>query len=176
MRRSGFTIVELLVVVVVVAILATITVVSYTRIQSRAKNAAMLSSARQINQAVSIYKEFNGGAYPSTVNNLCMTIDNKCTDASGTTIVASNTTLVDEIKKIGSLPDSVPYASGIRYAYNAAATVDGVSMPAMMVYNLSGSNQACSGNTVTGAGPAYTRSTTAYSSSNGTVTLCIVPL
>ena len=39
--RSGFTIVELLIVIVVIAILAAITIVAYTGIQSRAYDTAV---------------------------------------------------------------------------------------------------------------------------------------
>ena len=41
LSRKGFTIVELLIVIVVIAILATITIVSYSGIQQRARNAAI---------------------------------------------------------------------------------------------------------------------------------------
>ena len=118
----------------------------------------------------------NYGAYPSVTNNLCLTVDNKCQDGNGVAIAASNAALVSEVGKVSTLPSSVPYASGVRYVYSASATVDGAPAPAMMVYYLVGGNQTCSGATVTGTGPAYTSSTTGYSSSNGSVTLCNVPL
>jgi len=40
-KQSGFTIVELLIVVVVIAILAAITIVAYNGIQNRAKSSAV---------------------------------------------------------------------------------------------------------------------------------------
>lgn len=45
--RSGFTIVELLIVIVVIAILAAITVVAYTGIQGRAYDSTVQSDMRQ---------------------------------------------------------------------------------------------------------------------------------
>ena len=42
--KSGFTIVELLIVVVVIAILATITIVAYNGIQNQAKDSALRTS------------------------------------------------------------------------------------------------------------------------------------
>lgn len=46
-RSSGFTIVELLIVIVVIGILAAITVVAYNGIQQRAKTAALTSAVDQ---------------------------------------------------------------------------------------------------------------------------------
>ena len=62
---KGFTIVELLIVVVVIAILAAITIVAYNGIQNRAKNSATQSSVRQVQNLVEAYAAENG-SYPST--------------------------------------------------------------------------------------------------------------
>lgn len=51
-RRRGFTIVELLIVIVVVAILATITVVSYNGVQQRAQVSALANGFKQIGGAL----------------------------------------------------------------------------------------------------------------------------
>lgn len=50
--KQGFTIVELLIVVVVIAILAAITIVSYNGIQSRAREAQVQSDTRSLVQAI----------------------------------------------------------------------------------------------------------------------------
>lgn len=62
----GFTIVELLIVIVVIAILAAISVVAYTGIQQRARQAAILSEVNQWKKAFKVYKAANG-QYPSPV-------------------------------------------------------------------------------------------------------------
>ena len=49
---KGFTIVELLIVIVIIGILAAITIVAYTGIQNRAKQAKMNSDITEIIQAV----------------------------------------------------------------------------------------------------------------------------
>lgn len=46
--QSGFTIVELLIVIVVIAILASLTVASYSGLQSRAANASRIAGARNM--------------------------------------------------------------------------------------------------------------------------------
>lgn len=62
---SGFTIVELLIVIVVIAILATIAMVAYSGIQDRAKNSQVQSDIRQVSNAITLYYADNG-SYPST--------------------------------------------------------------------------------------------------------------
>ncbi|NCU37713.1 prepilin-type N-terminal cleavage/methylation domain-containing protein [Candidatus Saccharibacteria bacterium] len=61
---QGFTIVELLIVTVVIAILASITVVAYNGIQGRAIDSRRLSDVRMITKALQVYKISNG-VYPS---------------------------------------------------------------------------------------------------------------
>ena len=53
-KSTGFTIIELLVVIVVIAILASITLVSYSGIQQRAKVASVKSELRNMGQSMQI--------------------------------------------------------------------------------------------------------------------------
>lgn len=57
---SGFTIVELLIVIVVIAILATISIVAYTGIQTRANASAVLSDLKAAEKAFNAYKQIKG--------------------------------------------------------------------------------------------------------------------
>ena len=53
--KHGFTLVELLIVIVVIAILASISIVAYNGIQNRAKNVATQSDLRQIEGFLELY-------------------------------------------------------------------------------------------------------------------------
>ncbi len=64
-KKSGFTIVELLIVIVVIAILAAITVVAYNGIQNRAKDTALQSAAAQTGKRVLTYGPQNADLYPT---------------------------------------------------------------------------------------------------------------
>lgn len=62
-RKSGFTIVELLIVIVVIAILAAITIVGYNGMQQRTVNTARIATARNVLTLVQAYAAENG-RYP----------------------------------------------------------------------------------------------------------------
>lgn len=61
----GFTIVELLIVIVVIAILAAVSIVAYTGIQGRARDAQRMQDMATITKALELYKVSNG-EYPPT--------------------------------------------------------------------------------------------------------------
>ena len=67
-NRSGFTIVELLIVIVVIGILAAITIVAFNGIQNRGNTAAAQSSASALTKKAEAYNA-DKGQYPvSTAN------------------------------------------------------------------------------------------------------------
>lgn len=65
--NKGFTIVELLIVIVVIAILAAITIVAYNGLQNRAKASEASTGLAQAKKKLELYKVDNG-AYPTTGN------------------------------------------------------------------------------------------------------------
>lgn len=67
--KSGFTIVELLIVIVVIAILAAIFIVAYTGIQNRAYNTKVIAGTTQYQKAFLSYKAVHD-SYP--VNRGCL--------------------------------------------------------------------------------------------------------
>jgi len=65
--RQGFTIVELLIVVVVIAILASITIVSYNGITKNARNATLQNSLSQAVQKLELFRMGGDGIYPASL-------------------------------------------------------------------------------------------------------------
>lgn len=59
-KQTGFTIVELLIVIVVVAILATISIVAYNGIQARARDTMRTDGIAKIERALELYRVDNG--------------------------------------------------------------------------------------------------------------------
>lgn len=63
-KRKGFTIVELIVVIVVIAILAAITLVGYSMIQKRANDARRITDITTLQKAIETYA-YENGAFPT---------------------------------------------------------------------------------------------------------------
>jgi prepilin-type N-terminal cleavage/methylation domain-containing protein len=59
----GFTIVELLIVIVVIAILAAISIVAYNGIQGRARDVSRITKVNQMRDAIELYM-LDNGTYP----------------------------------------------------------------------------------------------------------------
>lgn len=102
-NKSGFTIVELLIVIVVIAILAAISIVAYNGIQQRARDAERASEVASTQKAIEFYRVDNS-SYPLPVG---------LTENSGYTLSALQPLLVP--KYLPSLPEDP--SNGITYQY-----------------------------------------------------------
>lgn len=105
--RNGFTIVELLIVVVVIAILATITIIAYTGIQTRARDSSRDAAAKNIRNALEMYKTDNNEMYP----NGCGVINNGCNSSGLASLLVP--------KYISSLPSDPLSGTTIDYVVGA---------------------------------------------------------
>ena len=111
-KESGFTIVELLVVIVVIAILASISVVSYNGIQQRARDSARDSAVRSLKLALEVYKS-DINTYPAPV-----------AAGTGVNVTALTSALVPTY--ISKIPNDPLLSKSIDYVTNSSA--DGYGM------------------------------------------------
>lgn len=122
MKRRGFTIVELLIIIVVIAILAAITVVAYNGVQQRGRDSERTADVQAIVKALELYYVDNGnypaGSGSTTINNSWSTT----ADASWSNLI---TALRPYNVQIGSDPISTPNTNvqntGYNYAYFAGS-------------------------------------------------------
>ncbi|MBM3210179.1 prepilin-type N-terminal cleavage/methylation domain-containing protein [Candidatus Saccharibacteria bacterium] len=126
----GFTIVELLIVIVVIAILASITIVAYNGIQTRATNTARYNEIKAWQKSFELYKATYGN-YPAVADGgYCLGYNfpsgtggaQRCRDFNTSTggnsyLESDNTALMNEIRKISDIP------SGPRTAPRGGGTV-----------------------------------------------------
>lgn len=101
--QTGFTIVELLIVIVVIGILAAITIVAYNGIQIRAKNAQTQSAMNSLARKIEIYNA-REGSYPSTGGLTVSRTDDNC---------PSGSSQVDWVPGVDDLPQSSQPYSGV---------------------------------------------------------------
>lgn len=62
--KQGFTLIELLVVIAIVALLSSVVLASLNTAREHARDARRLADARQIQHALELYANDNGGVYP----------------------------------------------------------------------------------------------------------------
>jgi len=198
---NGFTIVELLIVVVVIAILAAISVVAYTGIQERSSNTARIASIRQYITLLSLYATQNG-TYPSFTEGACLGAgytNSECSNstlsgswpATATEQIAFNT----QLSSVGNLPDykklnDTATGSGNEagaFMYQRIGTNETPSRLYRIVYYLQGSNKDCGiervlravdGTSPIGTGAATVGLSTGPKNSNSNTgkTWCIISL
>lgn len=104
---SGFTIVELLIVIVVIAMLAAISIVAYNGIQDRAARSTTTSAIASYTKAINLYLQ-DKGLYPDHTNaclggslndnNRCYKITNASTTCVGSGSAYGKSAFDDEIK------------------------------------------------------------------------------
>jgi len=149
----GFTIIELLVVIVVIAILAAVTVVAYNGVQARAKNAAIVSSINGSLKLLNMYHTENGSwpqepapgkqgleyclgrGYSTTTDNGTSGYDSIsiisprqwCTDYGGSGRAESNWT-ANTLAQYGTLPQATALSGSGLYA-----PIYGVSYPGFVL-------------------------------------------
>lgn len=147
----GFTIVELLIVIIVMAILAAITIVAYTGIQQSTRNTAKAGTVEQITKLIRLYQAENDEYPRNGGGTWCATVDNACTGYSGTVSATDNTNLMNDLKRYGTPPatsgDKVESGSryGVQYLYDASRTLSSQSNPVLLLFWLEGTNQMCAG-------------------------------
>jgi prepilin-type N-terminal cleavage/methylation domain-containing protein len=87
-NSKGFTIVELLIVIVVIGILAALVIVQFTNVQARARDAERKSDIRALQSKVAEYYALNGN-YPTALSGITNLPADACKAPGGSGTCAS---------------------------------------------------------------------------------------
>lgn len=158
--QSGFTIVELLVVIVVIGILASITIVAYSGVTARANKSAMQASAANLAKKIEAYNA-EKGEYPqyNTIGTITAQLANYTSSSlsgSGITInytgvTSANGTNTLVVKLCGA---SAPTAGGTAaggyqvFGWDYTATTPALSTSAIVS---GGNTTACAATSTSGS-------------------------
>ncbi len=156
-KQKGFTIVELLIVVVVIAILAAITIVAFNGVSNRAKESAAKTSALQADKKVKQFATLNAEALPDTLEAAGLSSTNGMNYQY--TVTGTNGFCVTASK------DNVAAYVANNYTYNGGT----------LLTQTTPANGACPGHSVNGGtiiknlatNPSYETGTTGWSGSAG---------
>jgi len=132
-KNRGFTIVELLVVIVVIGILASITIVSYTGVTAKANTVSAQAAANSAIKKLEAYNaDVSGGGYPATFSLLTGATADKVYAITGVTFATAAITAAPTVTstvayhKCGTAGVAVAYwnygTSAVNYYQSGAVT------------------------------------------------------
>jgi type II secretion system protein G len=123
-KQPGFTIVELLIVIVVIGILAAITIVAYNGIQQRARDSQRRSDIASIQKALELYHADNNG-YP--ICGSASPYQPLTAGTAGTVTACLTTALVP--KYMAKLPTDPQNSGSFQYLYAVGYKKDTTQSP-----------------------------------------------
>ncbi len=116
--RTGFTIVEIIIIILVLGILAGIVYVSYNGVRQKAQNMQRISDMKMVEEQLESYAAHHGGVYPATTANVAANW--KTVDVRMDAHCFNGSPQEDWIPELTALPQSLPNTG-------SSAGVDGKS-------------------------------------------------
>jgi prepilin-type N-terminal cleavage/methylation domain-containing protein len=152
-KQTGFTIVELLIVIVVIGILAAITIVAYNGIQNRAKSTRVVSGMNTYVKALAAYTA-DKSAYPVPAGSIaCFGNANTCNPGANATYTAQLATELSSYTNSASTTLLSGDGALINSTANYAMPDGGAAFTGMYVYFLQYGTSTCP--TLAGLRPMY---------------------
>ncbi|MDP2941527.1 MAG: prepilin-type N-terminal cleavage/methylation domain-containing protein [Candidatus Omnitrophota bacterium] len=132
MKRRGFTLVEIMIVVAIIALLAAIAIPNLLSARKTANNAAAKATLRSFSTAAETYATSNSGIYPATVPTLGSFIAsaaNYCADAAGAATAVQGYNYACTLTAGGYTFSATPITLGTTGDYTYTVTTGGVLSP-----------------------------------------------
>lgn len=120
-KQKGFTVVELLIVIVVIAILAAITIVSYNGVTRMANESTVQSSIQSVRQKIATYATEHAESYPASLADIGIS-DTNLTTFDYVVNTSTNPQGYCLVAKTTSAEVTYRFCKNYTYTYNGVAT------------------------------------------------------
>ena len=134
MKRRGFTLVEIMIVVAIIALLAAIAIPNLLTARRTANEAAAKATVRSLSTAAETYSTSHSGTYPTQVATVGLvdfiaSAANYCKDAAGTTTAVQGYNYACTLTAGGYTFEATPVTVGTTGSITYTSSTGGVLTP-----------------------------------------------